>query len=92
MTQFGYFTDERQTEPEYDPGLGVDCPVCQKVLERPVVTVSLMLPGDVRSYFYRMHADCAETLTPEQEQAIDSQLVDARAAGMLSQGPTPEAN
>lgn len=74
---FGYFDKPEQTEPKYDPGLDSDCPVCNRKLSRPMVTVSLMVPNDTRSYFYRLHKSCSEAITPEQETAIDSILIDA---------------
>lgn len=30
---YGYFTDARQAEPEFDPGLCVTCPICGQVLD-----------------------------------------------------------
>jgi hypothetical protein len=81
---FGYFDAPYQEIPAYDPGLGVDCPVCNRPLSRPVVTTSLMVPGDGRSYFYRMHKACRAGLTPEAETNIDSVLVDAVVAARNS--------
>ncbi len=86
---YGYFTSPNQTEPEYDPGLEVDCPICHKQLSRPMVTPSLMLQNDQgqaggRSYFYRVHKACYEALTPEQETALDSVIIDAIAASKNS--------
>lgn len=78
---YGYFSDAMQEEPEYDPGLEAECPVCHKrLIATPVinlVTISLMAPDDNRSYFYRAHKSCYEDLTSEQETAIDSILIDA---------------
>jgi hypothetical protein len=74
---FGYFDEAYQETPAHDPGLSVDCPVCNRTLSRPVVTISLMVPGDSRSYFYRLHKACRDALTPEQETNIDSVLIDA---------------
>lgn len=42
-----------------------------------MVTVSLMVPNDSKSYFYRMHKSCAELVSEEQERDIDSVLIDA---------------
>ena len=74
---YGYYDDATQTDPTYDPGLGADCPVCHLSLTPPIVTISLMVPGDSRSYFYRLHRYCQNTLTREQETDIDSVIVDA---------------
>lgn len=77
LPMFGYFTAPEQTEPVYDPGLEVNCPACNQRLSRPMVTPSLMVPGDSRSYFYRMHKACSDSITPEQESNIDGLLIDA---------------
>ena len=77
MNIFGFFDDRYQTEPSQDPGFEVDCPVCHKRIEAPMVTVSLMLVGDNRSYFYRMHKACSDSVSPELETEIDSLLMDA---------------
>lgn len=74
---FGYFDDPAQTEPTYDPGLEIDCPVCHKPLATPYKTISLMVPGDDRSYFYRTHRACYANLTLEQETELDSLIIDA---------------
>ena len=79
MKLFGYFTDSSQTEPEFDPGLDIDCPACHFPLQAPMETISLMLEGDDRSYFYRMHKACSEKLSPELETEIDSLIIDAVA-------------
>lgn len=71
---FGYFDDPHSESPDYDPGLDVDCPVCERSIRKgDVKTVSFMAPGDGRSYFYRIHKDCA---TPEREQEIESLIID----------------
>jgi hypothetical protein len=79
MGEFGYFIDFDQTEPAYDPGLSVNCPVCYSTLSRPVKTISLMLIGDRRSYFYRAHKGCYDSLSDEQKTTLDSALIDALA-------------
>lgn len=76
---YGYFDDPAQVEPAYDPGLDADCPACNLPLSRPMVATSLMVPGDSRSYFWRAHKACYESLTPEQVTDIDSVLIDAVA-------------
>lgn len=85
MSIYGYFDQADQLTPAHDPGLAVDCPVCHMPLARPVATTSLMVPGDVRSYFYRMHKACRDGLTEQQETNIDSILIDAIAStGMVN--------
>ena len=80
MAQYGYFTDAAQTQPAFDPGLEVPCPVCGEHLSPPLKTISLMLEGDARSYFYRTHKSCYESLGMERRGALDGLLVDAIAA------------
>jgi hypothetical protein len=75
---YGYFNDLSGT-PAYDPGLGVDCPVCHTPLCLPLVTISLMLPGDTRSYFYRAHKGCYSRLSADAQTELDSVLIDALA-------------
>jgi len=83
---YGYFDDDGAI-PAYDPGLDVDCPICHKKLEEPVVTPSFIAPYDVkdflegsesteklRSYFYRVHRDCLRTLPHEEQIAITSEI------------------
>lgn len=74
---FGYFSNPTLDLPDKDPGFDVDCPVCGRRLSPPVVTLSLMVPNDSRSYFYRMHKACSDGITPEEETDIDSILIDA---------------
>lgn len=74
---FGYFSSPSLEVPDHDPGLSATCPACNQRLYRPVLTISLMVPYDERSYFYRVHKECYEKLTHEQEIDIDSILIDA---------------
>ena len=55
---FGFFDDNSDT-PTHDPGFNAICPVCAKVLSRPVKTISL-IPDKIRtrSYFFRVHKSC----------------------------------
>jgi hypothetical protein len=78
-THFGYFDDPDQTVPAFDPGLDAPCPACLNVHlgNWPVVTISLMVPGDNRSYFYRMHKRCYEQLNDDQRNIFDSDIIDA---------------
>lgn len=75
---YGYFTDSAQTEPVFDPGVGVPCPICTNELDAiDVRTISLMVPGDSRSYFYRVHRSCHEPLTEQERIRVDGVLIDA---------------
>lgn len=70
----GYFTEPDQTEPAYDPGLNLPCPICHRMLtEAPVLTISLVsLNGpSCWSYFYRVHRACHNQLTNRQRQELD---------------------
>lgn len=90
MPLFGYFDDPAQTEPAFDPGLDVDCLICHTKLSRPMLCVDLMLDDpnlggrDSRSYFYRVHKECYESLTPEQVTDLDSVIIDAAARSKYS--------
>lgn len=75
---YGYFTDATQTSPVFDPGVSVPCPICTKELDAiDVRTISLMVPGDSRSYFYRVHRSCHEPLTEQERIRVDGLLIDA---------------
>lgn len=76
---FGYFDDAGQTAPVYDPGLAALCPFCLAGLEMPVVTTSLFLPGDDRSFFYRAHRNCEGGATAEQIGQVEGALIESRA-------------
>ena len=77
---YGYYGNPEQTEPVYEPGLEVDCPICHQQISRPMWTISLMLIGDERSYFYRVHKACYDPLTSDEKGALDEILIDAVAA------------
>lgn len=78
MSIYGYFDDALQTQPAFDPGLNVACPICGMDLD-PVDlrTISLAVPKDARSYFYRVHRSCHEPLTETERTRIDGLLIDA---------------
>lgn len=76
---FGYFDVPEQTTPSHDPGMGANCLLCNNVLSPPVKTISLMLDGDTRSYFYRTHADCYDRASVDEIQTVESGLIDAIA-------------
>ena len=75
---FGWFNDTSET-PAHDPGMTGLCPVCTKVLERPVKTVCLMLDGDNKSYFFRAHKQCWEGISEREQWLIESSLIDTIA-------------
>lgn len=61
LNLFGFFNDASDT-PAYDPGLSVVCLYCRITLSRPLKTISLAVPGDSKSYFYRVHKNCYEQM------------------------------
>lgn len=79
MSIYGYYTNAAETSPTYDPGIAeVPCPICNKDLDAENVrTISLMVPDDNRSYFYRVHRTCHEPLDQQQRSAVDGLLIDA---------------
>jgi hypothetical protein len=89
-SQYGYYDSPEQTAPVYDPGvIDVLCPICGKTLTdreaqdrsfcNSIRTISLLVLGDSRSYFYRVHATCHEPLSQSQRSSIDGLLIDAIA-------------
>ncbi len=77
MSIFGYFDDPTQKLPVYDPGLTALCPHCLRVLDLPVMTISLMRVGSPRSYFYRVHRDCQMRASSADIMRVESSLIDA---------------
>jgi hypothetical protein len=77
---FGYYENDEQTKPSYDPGLEIECIICGKKLSEPIKTVSLMpYYNRVSSYFYRTHKECYENLSAEEICKIDSLIIDAHS-------------
>jgi hypothetical protein len=77
MNIYGYFDDALQEKPAYDPGLEVSCPFCNEKINNgightKIITVSVMRPGDVRSYFYRAHKECYMAAPAEKIMELDS--------------------
>jgi hypothetical protein len=70
LKYFGYF-DSETIKPTFDPGVNVNCPICNKRLQRPIQTISFLCKA--KSYFYRIHKKCANL---ESEQKIESMIVD----------------
>lgn len=83
MSIYGYYDSPTQDRPVFDPGLDVDCPSCGSRLESPLKTISLMFydreVGD-RSYFYRTHKNCYDSLDEVQRGNLDGLLIDAIAS------------
>lgn len=78
MSIYGYYTDYSQTQPVFDPGLDVLCPICGHTLKADDIrTISLAVPDDVKSYFYRVHKSCHEPLNEAQRAQVDGLLIDA---------------
>lgn len=73
---FGYFDAPHQTSPAYDPGREAICPECLRALgDDPVRTHSLVVPGDKRCFFWRVHKACE---TDELIDRVEGALVASR--------------
>jgi hypothetical protein len=58
---FGWFDDEDQSTPAYDPPRDAACLFCgAPITADDVRTHSIMYRGSGRCYFYRTHRTCAE--------------------------------
>lgn len=80
---YGYFSGAGETNPTYDPGLHVECPICHNLLSNPLITISLMNfanEEDPRSYFYRTHKNCYDSLTEREKSEMDSIILDTNDA------------
>lgn len=76
MEYFGYFNDT-SNNPAYDPMHDAPCLICHKPWSVDnVVTPSLMIPNDNKSYFYRVHKTCYKSLSEEEKTLYDSSLID----------------
>jgi hypothetical protein len=75
----GYFANAAQTIPEFDPPHDAPCLICEKPLSPDDVrTISVMdAEGAQRSYFYRVHRTCHETLSAEQRGDLDYRVLTA---------------
>ena len=74
---FGYYNDTGNI-PAYDPGLDCICIYCRKKLELPVRTTSMIVPGDNKSYFYRVHRGCSDKMQTEgSESHYEGLIIDA---------------
>lgn len=74
---YGYFTEVGDT-PAHDPGVEVPCPGCGLPVGLDgISSISFMLPGSGRSWFYRGHKAC---LTDAVQAHVEGVIIDAMAA------------
>lgn len=74
FSAFGYYDDAGDT-PTHDPGVDKPCPVCGGHIPIDKMKTPLFMTiGGRRSWFYRIHAECA---TDENMQHVESFIVDA---------------
>ncbi len=79
-TIFGYFDDPGDQAPTFDPGLDVPCPFCLRPVGKGgIKTISLMLIGGSRSYFYRAHKCCYQQAIPHDVSELEHSLIDTIA-------------
>jgi hypothetical protein len=76
----GWFADTGQT-PEHDPKEYGLCPVCSRQVgrhsaENPLKTISIMKVEDSRSFFFRTHKLCWESIDQDEQNAIESSIID----------------
>jgi hypothetical protein len=87
----GYFANEADTVPTFDPGLSAPCPFCTlPVRSKPVKTISLMHVGGTRSYFYRAHRDCYEGADEEEIGHFESSFIDSPLHNGLLNAKQPD--
>lgn len=79
ISLFGFY-DKAGTMIAYEPGHYCPCLYCRKPLCAPVKTISLMVPGNNRSYFYRLHLNCFA----EMEDAGETECYEAILINSLS--------
>jgi hypothetical protein len=73
---FGYFDDPYSSIPGHDPGMDGKCAACGRTLSRPVATISIARWKGDRSYFFRAHKTCWESLSEEEQGLIESIAID----------------
>lgn len=75
----GYFDQPGQVAPAFDPGLDAQCLACWKPLRgQPRVTISLMWEEwRERSYFFRVHKACWETMSLGERQQYEESILEA---------------
>jgi hypothetical protein len=82
---FGYFDEPGQTKPKYSPSTDLPCPVCSETLgDGPRKSVSFLVPGDYRCFFYRMHDACADDT--EAQSRIEGEFIDLRVKELETAG------
>ncbi len=73
----GFFADS-SSAPDYDPGLDCRCIVCDIGLRwSPIKTICVAPVGGNRSYFFRVHRACWETISESDKSDIESSIIDA---------------
>ncbi len=88
----GYYDspDQPRDKPAYDPPHEGPCVVCYKPLTLDTVrTVSVMGMPDTnpdRCYFYRLHRACHDSLTPEEQGALDAGVLNSTPLNGKEQG------
>lgn len=76
----GWFDNDSQTEPAYNPPINGPCIVCDEPLHPPIKSISLMpIEGaaDGRSYFYRVHRACYEA-APKAADEMAMNMIEGR--------------
>jgi len=74
----GYYTraDQPRHKPTFNPPLDAPCPICGRPLTKEDMrTISVMLQGGTRSYFYRTHRTCHQALAAEEAQDLDDAVI-----------------
>jgi hypothetical protein len=74
---FGYFNSPEDEIPAHDPGTNTVCPICTNKLSPPLKTISIMKRHDIKSYFYRTHKACYESISQDEITNIESSLIDS---------------
>lgn len=82
----GWFEDSSPVT-KHDPGTNAPCIVCMKLLSSPMKTVSFMPVICQRSFFFRVHKICWESLLETEQEAYTSAFVDDIAAGEMKINP-----
>lgn len=85
---FGYY-DGLGNTPAYDPGIDVPCIYCRRPLDFPLRTISFMVPGQDRSYFYRLHTACEEEMKVKGEAGHYEGLIVDRSFSLPPGNTTP---
>lgn len=75
MRIYGWF-DNVGSAPSHDPGMTVNCPVCEQPFSKDNCCCISVLPSEHdderRSYFFRAHKACWLTLTVAQQSVFET--------------------